>query len=214
MQVVLSLGSEELLNDDVIKAILEFFQRVYGHQGYLFLPPTGLMFGQWEFGKVRVHHTKKLYAVIHMDEQNHWGAACFDLKKRTVAFGDSLESHGYPVPYDKLRKVVDWLESLTEPESWDEALANVKRFHVPQQRDGVSCGIMATIAIEQAVNRHFAWGEVSPASARIRYLRLLTAFTKMEDDHAVKAYREHVPDDPSATTVEESMLDWLDGMAE
>jgi hypothetical protein len=36
----------------------------------------------------------------------------------------------------------------------------------------------------------------------------------MEDDQVVMAYRAHIPDDPSATTVTESFLDWLDGMVE
>ncbi|CAO3574757.1 unnamed protein product [Mortierella alpina] len=215
MHVVLSLGSEELLNDEVITAILLFFQRIYGHEGSLFLSPTGLLFGnRWDYGKERVHRSKRLFAVIHMEEHNHWGTACFDLEKRTVAFGDSLEVNKYPVPLEKLRDIVNWLKPLTGPERWDEALANVERFKVPQQQDGVSCGIMATIAIEQAVNEHFSWGEVSPASARIRYLRLLTAFTKMEDDHVVKAYRAHVPDDPFIITPEETMANWLDSMVE
>ncbi|KAG9319095.1 hypothetical protein KVV02_007052, partial [Mortierella alpina] len=120
----------------------------------------------------------------------------------------------YPVPLEKLRDIVYWLKPLMGPERWDEALANVERFNVPLQQDGVSCGIMATIAIEQAVNEYFSWGEVSPASARIRYLRLLTAHTKMEDDHDVMAYRAHVPDDPSIITPEENMATWLDSMVE
>jgi len=34
----------------------------------------------------------------------------------------------------------------------------------------------------------------------------------MEEDQIVQAFREHVPDDSSATAVEEHMLDWLDDM--
>ncbi|KAF9554869.1 hypothetical protein EC968_009381, partial [Mortierella alpina] len=210
---VLSLGSEELLNDEVITAILLFFQRIYGHKGSLFLSPTGLLYGdQWTYGKERVLHSKRLFTVVHMTQYTHWGAACFDLERRTIAFGDSLEANRYPVPIERLRVIVNWLKSLTGPERWDEALANVEKFKVPQQQDGVSCGIMATTAIEQAVNDYFAGGEVVPASARIRYLRLLMGYTKLEDDHIVKAYREHVPDDPSIITPEEDLSIWFDSM--
>lgn len=180
MHVILSLTSDELLNDDAIMAVLLFFQRVYGSEGSLFLAPTYLLYGgQWDYGKENLHRSNRIFAVIHMKEQKHWGVACFDLRRRTIAFGDSLEENQYPIPMDKLREVVSWLKPQTGPEMWDEALANVKRFPVLQQHDGVSCGIMATIAIEQAVNEYFAWGAASPASTRIRYLRLLTAYTKV-----------------------------------
>ncbi|KAF9289638.1 hypothetical protein BGZ68_008949 [Mortierella alpina] len=149
MHVILSLGFDELLNDDAIMAVLLFFQRVYGSEGSLFLAPTYLLYGgQWDYGKENLHRSNRIFAVIHMEEYVHWGVACFDLRQRTIAFGDSLEP----------REVVNWLKSLTGPEMWDDALANVKRFKISQPQDGVSCGIMATVAIEQTVR----------ASSRIR----------------------------------------------
>ncbi|KAF9943598.1 hypothetical protein BGZ72_003673, partial [Mortierella alpina] len=105
---------------------------------------------QWKQGEERVPHCKKVFVVIYLEQHCRWGAACFDLDKQAIAFGDS--SKGYPVPLDELSKVVEWLKPLTGPEMWDEALANVQLFKVPQHQNGMSCGIMATIAIEQAVN--------------------------------------------------------------
>jgi len=183
MPAILSLGGEEWLNDEALRGILAFFQRIYGQGGQiLFLPPLGLQFGdRWCFGKEHITRgcAKKVFMVVHME--NHRGAACFDLQEYSVAFGDSLRCRA---PRDELQRIVEWLKPLMgQPERWDQALNEIQQFRVPQQQDQVSCGVMASTAIERAVNQHFAWEEeVSPLSLRIRYLRLLTAYTKVSFD--------------------------------
>lgn len=181
---ILTICCENWLDSVVLRDISLFHQYLYGHGGeVLFADPllTESEF-RWSFGEehIRAGRAKAIYAVVHMVD--HWGVAHFDLLTRKISFGDSLRRDA---PLSTLRKFVDWLESLTgteDSEAWQSALREIQLFPVPLQQDRGrgSCGIMASIAIEQAVNKHFDWDDkryYSALSLRIRYLRLLSGYT-------------------------------------
>ncbi|KAG0351957.1 hypothetical protein BGX24_007739, partial [Mortierella sp. AD032] len=89
--------------------------------------------------------------------------------------------------------MLDWLDPPEDERLiWDKALMTVPYQSLPVQLqdDSHSCGLLAALAIEQLCNKHVKWDErpISPLSLRIRYLRLFTGYTKIEDDAFFSAY--------------------------
>jgi hypothetical protein len=183
---ILTICCENWLDSVVLRDISLFHQHLYGHGGeILFADPLLTESGfRWSTGEghIRAGRAKSLYAVIHMVD--HWGVAHFDFLTRKISFGDSLRRDA---PLSTLRKFVDWLEPLTGTEdsgAWRSSLKEILLFPVPLQQDRGrgSCGVMASISIEQAVNSHFDWNDQryhSALSLRIRYLRLLSGCTNV-----------------------------------
>ncbi|KAI7816049.1 hypothetical protein BC939DRAFT_508675 [Gamsiella multidivaricata] len=211
LKSVLSVAKEEWLDDEVVSGIQAFFDRSYGQGGqYLFAPssyiwPNSKVSGR-EKEQTRGGRAKKLFAIAYMGQ--HWGVVCLDLKKYQVLFGDSI---GWPVPHEAIDALVKWMDPPAEDlPKWRKASKNVLPFLTPKQQDSGSCGILAAMAIEQHVNPYVDWSAHAFAlNHRVRFLRLLTGYTSMEDDDLVRAFKKYVKDDTQHPTPEEDMADYL-----
>lgn len=176
-EIIHSICSTSQLTDDAISFILLALARCYGQDDKtLFMPPLNGL--NWSYGKMRIakRTPTRMFSIIHMGD--HWGVVLFDLHAYTIAFGDSLTREA---PLESIRAIVDWLSmDQQDRQAWDEALLNIQSFPVQQQSDSFSCGILAIMAIERRCNPYVDWKpHTSPQAQRIRFLRLLSAFSKV-----------------------------------
>ncbi|KAF9536565.1 hypothetical protein EC957_010428 [Mortierella hygrophila] len=209
-EIIYSICSISQLTDDAISFILLTLARCYGQDDKtLFMPPLN---GQdWNYGKALIakRTPTRMFSIIHMD--GHWGVVFFDLHAHTIAFGDSLNRG---VPLESIKAIVDWIsmaDDRTDRQAWDIALLNIQSFPVQQQSDSFSCGILAIRAIERRCNPYVDWKpHTSPQAQRIRFLRLLSNFSKIEDDMFFSAYWKHHTLIPYETHVDEvvELMQW------
>ncbi|KAK3805279.1 MAG: hypothetical protein J3R72DRAFT_477096 [Linnemannia gamsii] len=208
-----TICSTNWLSDDAIESILLTLARCYGQDGEtLFMPPQ--LVDGWGHGKALLAKgtPTRMFSIIHMGD--HWGVAYFDLRAYTIAFGDSLTR---APPLASIKTIVDWLSSNGNRLAWDKALLNIQLFPVQQQSDSFSCGILAIMAIERRCNLYVDWEpHTSPQAQRIRFLRLLSNFSKIEEDAFFGAYWKRHPMTPHETHVDEviDLLRWYRGKQE
>jgi hypothetical protein len=161
----LRFANEEWLGETCLDSILSFYNHQYGNHERgrcLFLPMhfitslerygldelTFRDFGgdlKWKRDELQRGIYSKVYAVVPMG--GHWGAISVDLKRHTIAFGDSMNDS---IPVTVVDGVVQWLmyNLPHEEEEWGRAEKSVKRLPVVQQTDGGSCGNFAALALE------------------------------------------------------------------
>ncbi|KAF9935493.1 hypothetical protein BGZ65_003359, partial [Modicella reniformis] len=207
---------DECLDVEVLSGIMAFFRRCYGQERRnLFLDPL-YIYDEATMNSAKKHikngQAKMLFAFVHMND--HWGAVRLDLAKHEISFGDSFWE---PCPLDQIDAIVEEIRpSRGDKAKWNHAKKNISRLNVPENRDPGSCGILAAIAIERAVNEHFKWDDnttyISVAYQRRRFLSLLTRHTPAEEDEFATAYWEEVPEARHYETEEEHMAKYLASM--
>jgi hypothetical protein len=183
---ICSTGWEEWLDYGAIDSITAFFRRCYnGGNRNLFVFPSDIrmidLSGAREAQKcIRDGQAMMVYTFIDM--KDHWGVACLNLTKYEICLGDPLER---PFPMDEIDKLIRCIqhcegdEGNFEQAKWEQAKKNIGRFDVPNLEVSGSCGILAAVAIERAVNEYARGAEVSAERQRIRFLRLLTGNAKV-----------------------------------
>jgi hypothetical protein len=194
---------EAWVDDCGIDAIMETFQKQYGHRGtYLYVPTQ--TFDQWtrnvrslddpafpwnlyqstilamtdEGKKARdANENKDIKAFAVTNLGGHWGALCVDFTAKKLLFGHSRDMCQFPKRLDALAALKKWLACCgTHVGNWSQ-----ERLDVPQQDDASgSCGINAVNAIE----RHFdptveRWTGDRSKYHRTRFLQLLTESTEV-----------------------------------
>ncbi|KAG0006747.1 hypothetical protein BGZ65_004322 [Modicella reniformis] len=200
--------TEECLDEGAIDGIMAFFRRCYGQEGRtIFLSPMYKR-NDDEMNTVKEHirrgRAKTLFVFVYMD--NHFGVVRLGLDNYEMSFGGS---RGGPVPVDEIDTLIGRIQPSGDAEAkWEQAKKNISNFDVARQQDSGSCGILAAIAIEREMNKYVNWNwgtNISIKDHRIRFLRLLTGYTKAEEDEFVVVYRKHVPDEGHYPTETEHM---------
>lgn len=192
---------EAWIDDSATDAIMEPFQKKYGHRGTYFFLPTQALNTWIQFNRVKPtghlpfplnsyqstvltmadearkaleakqNKDVKVFAVT--DLQGHWGALCVDFMKEEILFGHSLDRGMQPDrPPPAVQVLGKWLDCCgVSVNGWYRG-----RLDVAQQGPGSgSCGINALNAIERYLDpRVEFWAGKRSRYHRVRLLRLLT----------------------------------------
>jgi len=117
----------------------------------------------------------KLYIPLHISN-NHWTLLEVDVRLRTFAYADSLNTN--PTPPTATTSILEWwIDQVLPPSSSRRPFRIVHaNFSMPYQRDSFSCGVVVLSTMAAILLNYAPWTPLTYASERMEWFLRMSEY--------------------------------------